>query len=66
MAGLTDREAGQVLTRLDTIDEKIDAVLVHVQITNGRVTTLERFKDRAKGALALIVFAVPVVLTLVL
>jgi hypothetical protein len=39
-----------ILHRLDEIDKRLDEVLVNVKATNGRVTMLEKWRERMEGA----------------
>jgi hypothetical protein len=59
MADQTD----EILRRLDSHSEKLTEIKVQVEKTNGRVGALERWIERAKGIVGLVVLLVPAVLT---
>jgi hypothetical protein len=49
LASPSDDPYGLILHRLDAIDKRLDEVLTQARITNGRVTGLEKWRERIEG-----------------
>lgn len=47
---VSDDPYALILHRLDEIDKRLDEVLTQAKITNGRVTGLEKWRERTEGA----------------
>lgn len=46
--------------RLDQVDEKLDQILAQAKETNGRVTELEKFRERVMGAMIPLAVLAPI------
>ena len=50
MSVIDERESyALILQRLDQIDKRLDEVLAQARLTNGRVTGLEKWRERIEG-----------------
>jgi hypothetical protein len=49
MLGDTSDPYALILHRLDEIDKRLDEVLQQAKLTNGRVTGLEKWRERIEG-----------------
>lgn len=58
MTNPTNRE---LKIMLDNLHEKVDKVLVQTEKTNGRVTTIETWKWKLTGAVAVLTFFIGII-----
>lgn len=54
---LSDKEQEQQVN-IAVLDTKIDAILVQTKLTNGRVTTLEKWMWGVSGAIAVLAYLI--------